>query len=183
MGNLTWEKVTKDLYTAVLIIAGCTILGAIFGLLDLLQVPFTGVLDLILSIGGAVVTVWFCILLGHWQKVADPNDVPAIKKLWLYSLLGIIAAVVDVIPLMGWVAGILEIVAFVFFFLGVSALKKSTTLPENALNGAKKLHLVAILLLVGAVVGIIPLLGAVEGIIAIVAWVLNILAWKKIANA
>jgi hypothetical protein len=73
MGNLTWEKVTKDLYTAVLVLAGCNILGNIFDVLDTFEVPFVGILATILYLCAAAATVWFCILLGQWQKVADAN--------------------------------------------------------------------------------------------------------------
>lgn len=177
------ENVTKNLYTAVLVIAGCSILGGIFDVLDTFAVPFVGILATILSIGVAAATVWFCILLGKWQKVADANDVPAIKKLWLYSLLGIIGAVVGIIPLMGWLGGIICLVGLIFYILGVTALKKSTTLPENAVAGAKKLYVALIVSLVGAVVGLIPLLGWLGSLVCIVAYVLEILAWKKIANA
>lgn len=183
MENLTWEKVSKDLYTAVLIQAGCGIVAGICAALGLV-VPFLSIIGLIFSLGAVAAGVWFFISLGNWKKIADANDVPAVHKLWLYSLLGIIAGVISVIPVVGGIiGGLVSLAGLIIYILGVTALKASTTLPANVVEGAKKLHLAVVLAIVGAVVGIIPVIGVVGAILTIVAFVLQILAWKKIANA
>ena len=183
MENLTWEKVSKDLYTAVLIQAGCGIVAGICAALGLV-VPFLSIIGLIFSLGAVAAGVWFFISLGNWKKIADANDVPAVHKLWLYSLLGIIAGVISVIPVVGGIiGGLVSLAGFVLYILGVNALKVSTTLPANVVEGAQKLYTAIILALVAVVLGIIPILNIVGAILSIVAFVLQILAWKKIANA
>lgn len=183
MGNLTWENVTKNLYTAVLINAGCGIVGGVCVGLGVL-VPFLSIIGIIFSLGAVAANIWFFISLGNWQKVADVNDVPAIKKLWIATLLSVIAGVIGLIPVVGGIiGGLVSIAGLVLYILGVSALKNSTTLPANAAEGAQKLHTAIILSLVAAVLSIIPVINIVGAIVAIVAFVLQILAWKKIANA
>ena len=198
MENLTWQKVTKNLYTAVLIQAAAAVLGSIFEVINLLTAPasiaealVTGevgigaldVLGFICSLAAIAGTVWFFILLGQWKQVADANDAPAIHKLWIASLLSMIGSVLALIPLIGIVGGIVSLVGLVFYILAVNALKVSTTLPENALKGANKLFVALILKIVGVCIAWIPVIGILGAICAIVGWVYELLAWKDIANS
>ena len=182
MGNLTYSQVTKNLFTAVLVSAGCSIVAGLCGLFWL--VPAFAIIALIFNLGTIGANIWFFISLGNWKTVVDSNDVPAVQKLWIGTLLSIIAGVVGLIPIIGTYLGALVAIAgFVFYVMGAGELKISTTLPANGVEGAKKLHTACILSLIAAVLLIIPFINILGGIISIVACVLQILAWKKIATA
>jgi cytochrome c oxidase assembly factor CtaG len=89
----------------------------------------------------------------------------------------------DFIPLMGWVTTILNIVAFVFTFLGYNELRKVTE-DENLAAGAKLLWISAIICLATSFFGFIPFVGAIVlGIAGIADFVLSFLGWKKISNS
>ena len=195
---LTWQKVTKDLYTAVLIQVAAGVLGGIFGVINFLNAPdnlaellLTGdvgfgaldVLELICSLAAVGGCIWFFISLGNWKKVAEANDVPAIHKLWLASLLSIIGSVVAVLPVIGIVGSIVTLVGFIFYLLGVSALKQSATLPENAKIGANKLYIAMIIQVAAAVVSLIPVIGLLGSLCAIAGLIVEFLGWKDIANS
>jgi uncharacterized membrane protein len=84
---------------------------------------------------------------------------------------------------MGWVTTILNIVAFVFTFLGYNELRKVTE-DENLAAGAKLLWISAIICLATSFFGFIPFVGAIVlGIAGIADFVLSFLGWKKISNS
>ncbi len=183
MGNLTYQQVTKNLFTAVLIAAIAGILGGICGAFGIL-VPIFAILALVVGLVGIGANIWFIISLGQWKGVVDANDAPGVQKLWLATLLSIIGSVLCWIPLIGGIiGGLVSIVGLVFYIMGTSALKNSTTLPANGVAGAKKLHTAIILSIIASVLAIIPFINIIGAILSIVAWVLQLVAWKKIATA
>ena len=198
MTELTWTSVTKALYQAILIQVVGGILATVFTTFDVLsdlndlasgnvtglfEPSALGILAWICELVVVAATVWFFILLGNWKKVANANDVPAIQKLWLAALIGFIGGIVAWIPVIGVLGAILALVALILNLLGYSALKESTTLPEEAREGSKKLFTALILSIVAAVLAWIPLIGIIGGILAIIALILQLNGWKRIANS
>lgn len=202
MANLTWQSVTKALYQAILIQVIGGILAAVFTTFDalgsagdlaeaaisgdataLFAPSAMGILAWICELAVVAATVWFFISLGNWKKVADANDVPAIQKLWLAALIGFIGGIIAWIPVIGILGSILALVALILNLLGYSALKNSTTLPEGAREGAKKLFTALILNIAGTIIAWIPLIGFIGGIVCIVAFIFMLNGWKRIANS
>jgi uncharacterized membrane protein len=95
----------------------------------------------------------------------------------------LIGAILSVIPLLGLIGGILDIIAFVLMFLGFGKIRDLAT-NENAKQGAKQLWLAMLLGLIGAVIAIIPVVGTIISmIISIVVLVFGFLGWKNISNS
>lgn len=195
MGNLSVQQVTKNLWLAMLVQAGASVLAALLlmcglafpltgGILDLLAI-FAAPMTLIVAILNLVAwgaTIWFLISLGNWKKVADANDVPAIKKLWLGNLLIIIGGVVSfLIPVAGWILGpLVALAGWIINLLGVLALKKSTTLHAGGVQGMNLIFIAIILSVAAGVLAFVPVLPSLLGI---ASWVLLVLGWKKVAEA
>ena len=202
MADITYQSVVKSLYKAVLLQVIGGILATIFGIFDafssvadiataaatgdataLFGGSVMGVLGTICDIVVIVAVIWFFISLGNWKKVVDAADVPGVQKLWLASLLAICGAVIGWIPFIGIVGNILALVALILQLMGFAALKNSTTLPEGARVGAKKLFTALIISIIGSIIGWIPFLGWIGGILGIIALILQLVGWKRIANS
>ena len=202
MADITYQSVVKSLYKAVLLQVIGGILATVFGIFDafssvadiataaatgdataLFGGSVMGVLSTICDIVVIVAVIWFFISLGNWKKVVDAADVPGVQKLWLASLLAICGAVIGWIPVIGIVGNILALVALILQLMGFAALKNSTTLPEGARVGAKKLFTALIISIVGSIIGWIPFLGWIGGILGIIALILQLVGWKRIANS
>ena len=96
-------------------------------------------------------------------------------------ILAVVAVVFGWIPLLGGiVAGILLIVSFVVEYLGYSAMKKSAALGIEGQNGAGKLCISMIVLLIGAIIDLFPLTGMIVGIISLVALWLIFQGWSMV---
>lgn len=133
------------------------------------------------SIAALAGLVMYLMGLGRLRQSLDEAGTGGVSKLKIAVWLGIVGAVVGVIPLLGTiVAGILGIVAFIFEFLGYSALMKSEPLHEEGRDGAGKLRISMIVMVVAAVVGFIPLMGIVAGILTLVALWFIFQGWSKI---
>jgi len=190
-----WSQETKKIFNGILLYS----LGGIaYGILDPIDsLMSAGEMVGVTSGGGIISTLCYillaAIIIGYvltflgltgFRKILELNDATAIGKVRTAFILAIIAAGVSFIPLMGWAAGILNIIAFILMLLGYSALKTSTTFPELARKGASTLFVALILLLVGAIIGFIPFVGGIiEGVLSIIAYIMTLLGWKKIVNA
>jgi uncharacterized membrane protein len=83
--------------------------------------------------------------------------------------------------MIGWIGGILNIIAFIMMLLAYSALKNSQTFPAGARRGAGSLFTSQILLIIGVVLGWIPLVGGIfSGILSIIAFILVFTGWATI---
>lgn len=197
MANFSLDsfKTTKSIYNGVLIYSLCGIAKSIVDPIVAMTAAAAmfsgsssggglGVISILLSIAIIVGYVMFFLGLSHFRTVVNTNDAPAVQKLYVAAIISIVAYVVGCIPLMGLVAKILALVAFIMMLLGFSALKNSATFPADARNGASKLFIAMILSVVGVIVGWIPFIGGVLGaILGIIGFILTILGWKKISCA
>ncbi len=122
--------------------------------------------------------------LGEFGKILEPADSSAIGKVSTAVILVMIGCVLAFIPFIGWIGGILNLIAYILMLMGYSALKSSTTFPEMARSGASLLFVSMILLLVGVVIGFIPIVGGfIAMVLNIIAFILVLVGWSKIKNA
>lgn len=166
--NMTWRKEAMR--------------GAYLILLALCLHLYNGIDNSALTkIGALVGLVLYFVGLGIMVKSLDDRGIEGCSKLKIAVILGIVSVVIDWIPFFGWLATVLVIIAFVFEFLGYGLLKTSSSLGAEGQNGAGKLRLSMIILLVGAVLGFIPAIGSVfEGIAGFIALFLVFLGWSGI---
>jgi len=199
--NESWSLVTKTIFTGVLLYALAGILYAILSPIEAFSSAFStisslsggggfagssvlSILSYILLVGIIVGYFLFFKGLSDFGKILEPADATAIGKVRTGVLLALIAAVVALIPFLGWVSTIIGIIAYILMLLGYSALKSSQTFPAQARNGASKLFLSLILLVIGAVIGFIPVVGSfIEGALSIIAFILVLLGWSTIKKA
>ena len=165
--KIEWKKVSSQ--------------GAYLILLALTLHLYKGIDDAFLIGVGAIVGLFLYLKgLGILAVSLDESGVDGCGKLKIAVILAIISVVVDFIPLLGWLATILVIVAFVFEFMGYGLLAKSQALSEEGRCGAKKLRISMIVLLVGAVLSFIPFAGAkIEAVASFVALILIFLGWSQ----
>lgn len=196
-----WSTTTKSIFMGVLIYSICNVLYSIFDMIE----SFTGTASMVqgfmsgsydsgigfidimcyITLAGIVVGYVFYLRgLIDFGKILDLPDANAIKNVRIGVILGIVATVVDFIPLMGWVAGIIIIVAWILMILGFNALKASSTFPPTGRKGASRLFVTMILGLVGAILGFIPLVGGIfEFIISIIVFFMILSGWGAIKNS
>ncbi|MEE1183346.1 MAG: hypothetical protein UHZ06_02530 [Paludibacteraceae bacterium] len=172
-----WQSAINKVFWGYLAYVLCnSILCNFFG--------FIPVLPIILSIGAIAAIVFYCMGIIGMKNVCEGTTwASGTKKLFISVILLAVGLLFDFIPLMGWVTTILNIVAFVFTFLGYNELRKVTE-DENLAAGAKLLWISAIICLATSFFGFIPLVGAIIlGIAGIADFVLSFLGWKKISNS
>ncbi|MBQ8492939.1 MAG: hypothetical protein IJ464_01495 [Alistipes sp.] len=197
----SWSSVTQGIYKAVLLYVFAGIASALFGFIgtltgvlgamesgnveDVVSFGFWDIMDLVASLAVVAGYILFYIGLNKWRTIADANDATAINKLRIAALLTMIGSVVAFVPAAGAViAFILNIVAFILMLQGYSALKNSTTLPEGAREGARKLHTAMVLNIVAILTGWIPVIGWVAApILQLIAFFKVLNGWKAIANS
>ena len=156
--------------------------GAYLILLALVLHLYKGIDDAFLTGLGAIVgLVLYLKGLGVLAISLDKPGVDGCGKLRIAVFLAIVSVVVDFIPLLGWLATILVIIAFIFEFMGYGLLANSQSLFEEGRGGAKKLRISMIVLLVGAVLSFIPLAGSkIDAIANFIALILVFLGWSQI---
>lgn len=197
-----WSKPTKAIFNGILLYSICGLLYPFFDYFEsasslasnMSSFMSNGSLDMGISaldvicwllLAGIIVGVFLYMQgLSQFGNILEPADSTAIGKVRTGAILLIVAAVVDFIPFLGWVGGILNIIAYILMLIGFSALKGSTTFPEIAKKGANLLFVSMILLLVGAGIGFIPLVGGIfKMILNPVAFILMMVGWMRIKNA
>ena len=117
---------------------------------------------------------------------ADGKALGNIKLAALFDLInvGIGLLTILLLPLaivLGFIALAVSIVAYIFYLIGFSALKNSSTFPGAA--GASTVFVAYILILIGAVLGIIPVLNIIGAIVSLVGLIMLLVGWAKIKNA
>lgn len=192
--NALWvESVKKAFYGYVGYVLLSGIIGSIAGLASTASSVVSMArgggdsglgLDTICSILAVVAFVYYFLGIKGMKEAAVGTELAeGTANLYTGALLGVIGAVVGIIPLVGLVGGIIEIVAWVYMLLGFGKIRK-TSLSEAAAKGAQQLWLMMLLTLIGAVIGLIPVLGTVIALIlSIVALVYAFLGWKNFANS
>lgn len=156
--------------------------GAFMILLALCLHLYNCIDDSIMTGLAALVGLVFYLLgLDVMKKSLDDTGVMGCSKLKIAIFLSMASVVLDWIPLMGLFASVILIIAFVMEFIGYGLLQKSASLGTEGQQGAGKLRISMIVLLVGTVFGLIPGVGGVfEGIAALIALVLVFLGWSGI---
>ena len=162
----------NKLYKNVMILGIAGAVGSLFNLL-------LGWLGNICDIAVVAGFMGMFLRLKDMAENAEAEDAAALKKLQLGALLYIVGIAVRMIPVVGWILGLIVlIVAFVFMLLGYMALKKSATFPYKDAMGLP--FIAAILGVVAAIFKIIPVIGVTIGnIILIAVFVLLLSGWKK----
>ncbi|MDR1338455.1 MAG: hypothetical protein LBK58_00090 [Prevotellaceae bacterium] len=195
-----WNRTTKSVFTGVLVysIAGIvhTVLGPIADLADgfSFMAMMGGVdsssMDGVSNMDNlaivAIIVGYFLFLQGlkGFSGILNSQDGAQVKKIRNGVILGIVAAGLDFIPLMGIVSGIVNIIAFIIMLMAYSALKNSATFPPQARRGAGTLFTSQILIIIGVVLGWIPLIGGLfEFILSGIAYILVLVGWSTIKKA
>jgi len=125
--------------------------------------------------------ILFLIGLNKLKNGLDPAGQGAVKMLFIGVIIGLVGTFFDLIPLMGLIATILYIVAFVFELIGFIKLKESATIGEIGKSGAGQLVIALILLLVVCVFWLIPFVGGIfVSILSLIALFLAFNGWIKI---
>ena len=125
--------------------------------------------------------VLFFIGLGQLKDEMDEIGQGAIKLLITASIIGVIGLVISFIPLVGIVAGIIYLAAYIIELIAFIKLKKSTTLGDPGKAGVNLLFIALIVTLVGGVFGLLPVVGGIiSTIISLAAFILILYGWLKV---
>lgn len=147
-------------------------------------------LNLYSNIDGKIMTnlaalvglVIYIVGLGKFGRSLDEKGMAGVSKLKIAVWIGIVAAIIGIIPLLGTIiAAILRFIAFIFEFLGYTNLKKSETLNEQGRKGASTLRISMIFMVIAVILGLIPLVGsAIAGVLTIIALWFVFKGWNNI---
>lgn len=158
-----------------------SIKGAYLILLAVILHAYTGINDSIaVSIAGLTGLIIYIIALGKLKTSLDINGITGADKLKTAAILGIVAIILSIIPLISIIGGILAIVAFFLEFMGYGWFMKSDSVGIEGQEGAKKLRWSMIILLVAAIFGIIPFIGSkIEGILTLISFIFIYQGWNN----
>ena len=186
-----WKSSTKNIYIGVLLYYLCDILVDILGLVNSANslASFMGggssngsgdIFEYIVKGAVFVGAVLIFVGLGKFKNAVDKADKANVNKLYNALILLFIGSIVDFIPLLGWIAGIMNIIAMILMLTSFSILKKSQTFPTLAKKGASQLHTAMVLSIIAIVVGWIPLIGVIALVFSIIALIFIISGWNNI---
>lgn len=131
----------------------------------------------------AAIVGFIVYLVGLSKLKGGLDDVgrKGVVRLQIAIALGIVSALFGIIPLLGLVlGGIFGLAGLVFEFLGYTSLMKSDPLHDEGREGARKLRLSMILLIVATFFSFFPLTGIIVAIITICALWFVYQGWTKI---
>lgn len=156
--------------------------GAYLILISILLHIYNSIDDTTLTgIMALVGLILYIIGLAKLKKNMDAYGLKGISRLKVAVILGIIAVVVDWIPIFGWViAGVLMIVSFVFEFLGYNIMKQSSSIGDVGRSGAGKLCVSMIILVIGRIVDFFPLTDMVVAFISLISLWFVFKGWSMI---
>lgn len=196
----TWKQTTAAIYKAVLFFTIGGIASSIFNFFASIGDTASAISSLTGN-GGGGLNIWnilsivatLAILYGYYlfltslksfKGLVNTADAPKIQSISTSTILMIVGAVLSVIPLLGWVGGIVNLIAWILLLLAYNFLKSSQTFPAIARNGMSKLFLAMILDIVGWILDFIPIVGdALEAILSIIAFFLILKGWKCVAES
>ena len=125
--------------------------------------------------------ILFFIGLKKLKDGLDEAGQGAVKMLNIAIIISIIGLVIDLIPMMGLVASIVFLVAFIFELLGFLKLKKSESIGEVGKSGVTYLIIAMLLGILTSIIGIVPFLGSVVGtVLSLIALIFVFFGWLKI---
>ena len=127
--------------------------------------------------------VVFYVGLGKMQHNLDNIGWKAASMLKLAAIVGAVAAFVDFIPLLGWLALVGYIVAFVIELLGFFKLKGSEMLNPSGKDGVTLLLIAMSLSIIQTMCGFIPYFGGyIATPFALAALALVFFGWTKVQD-
>jgi uncharacterized membrane protein len=125
--------------------------------------------------------VLFFIGLGQLKPALDEAGQKGIRLLINATIVGIIGMFIDFIPLLGILAGLIYIAAFVMQVVGLLDLKKSQSIGAEGIDGVGNLIGAMVLVIIGSILGLIPFAGnTINALISLIALVVIIFGWLKI---
>ena len=102
------------------------------------------------------------------------------------TFLGILAAIFSVIPVIGWilniVTGILIIVSYVYFLMGLKDMRASLINLDDA-AAVSNIYTGSIIGIVAAVVSAIPFISVAGGVLAIISYVMMLVGFYRMRNS
>lgn len=189
--NLT-QKAVKSIFLGLIIYIGFDFLDKITSIFDS-PVPFSMngevdvagmVMPIIFSLASIVGLIMYMMGLKDFATQLDEVGSKAIKLVFYGVVLTIIANFIGLIPLMGFLSGLVALAAFILEFIGLMQFRRSTSLNEIGSKGAGQLYLAMIFALIGSVVGIIPLIGAVPSFVLMVLYYIFLfMGWSKVKSS
>lgn len=133
------------------------------------------------SIAALVGLVMYLIGLGKLKQSLDAEGITGASRLKIAVWLGIAAAIIGIIPLLGTiVGGVVGIIAFVLEFMGYCSLMKSDPIHQEGRDGARKLRLSMIIMMIATFIGFFPMMGIVAAILSLLALWFIYQGWTKI---
>lgn len=139
------------------------------------------IIFLLLMIAGFV---WFFVNLSKFiglQKTDD--DTKAITNVRTAYILIVIGAVLNLIPLIGWLLNLIcQIVGYVLLIVAFGNFANSRALGQDGKTGANLLKVYAIISLICSVLAVIPFINILAYLGFIAAYVLLFIGWIKVSN-
>jgi len=129
--------------------------------------------------------ILFFIGLSRLKNFLDEKGKEGIRKLIWAAIIGIIATILSIIPIVGSIpAGILLLVAFILQLVGLLKLKQSTTLGVTGANGVNYLLFAIALMILASLFSILPFAGnLIKQLFSFIAFIIIPFGWLKIQEA
>lgn len=185
MNRELWLSSMKNIMLGVKLYYICGLIAAVFSFSFLSFVPVIGPIGKMAA--GASVVGAFAFMYGakDLKLAVAADDAKNVAKLHTALILIVCGIFIDIIPFIGWIiAPLVNLVGFIFMLLSYSALKKSTTFPEEAKKGAAKLYIAMIIACISAIISIIPVVGSVISAgLDVAVLILTLGGWKIITNS
>jgi hypothetical protein len=129
--------------------------------------------------------ILFFIGLFQLKEFLDEKGASGVGKLIWAAILGIIANIFSLIPIVGGIpAGILNLIAFILQVVGLVNLKHSEKLGKTGASGVNLLLAAITLMIFASIFKIVPFVGTtIKSIIAFIAFIIIPFGWVKIQEA
>jgi len=126
--------------------------------------------------------ILFFIGIGQLQSFIDEPGRYGLKLLKIAAILGIIALIIHLMPLVGGLfAGIIYLIVFIIQLVGLLNLRKSALLGNEGANGISYLIIAMVLMIIGSFIGMLPFAGdTIKAFFALGAFMLILFGWLKI---
>lgn len=125
----------------------------------------------------------FIIGLDMLKEGLDDTGKSGVGLMRVGALVGGMAALIDLVPLLSLLAGLGFIASFLLILLGLFKLQKSEAIGPSGRSGARRLIYSMGISILAAMISMIPIVGGVfASIVALVAMVLSFTGWLKIQD-
>ncbi|MEE1183345.1 MAG: hypothetical protein UHZ06_02525 [Paludibacteraceae bacterium] len=175
--TLYWKSATKKALWGFL-------LGLIINAVNIDALGFIPGADTLLSILAAVAFIIYFVGISGMRKVCLSTSYgKGVSQLYASALLIICASIIDILPLMGMIASVLNLVAYIISIVAFYKLKKNT---ENAVlaKGANLLFMSILVAFVGDLFEWIPLIGDVLALPFVLCnIIMAVLGWYTISQS